>query len=69
MNDNEAEWISRLKGPLVDNLDNQTDDEDTVQQRNSPTWVGYNSLVSKKFPLTRVIAPTLLPAPSHEWQA
>lgn len=35
---------------------------------NIPTWSGYNSLVNRVNPVTRIGAPPLLASPAHEWQ-
>ena len=41
--------------------------ENDEDQARVPVWSGYNSLVNKALPVTRVGAPPLVTHPPHEW--
>ena len=53
---------------IRDSETGQGDGEETVTQRNIPTWSAFNSLIaSELLPITRVGTPPLIAAPAHEW--
>ena len=63
-----ARTLGETEETLAGDETGQGDGEETVTQRNIPTWSAYNSLIaSELLPITRVGTPPLIAAPAHEW--
>ena len=64
----DAAWLLARSRLMPEHQPDLLPSVEDANLNNIPPWSGYNSLISKELPVTRVGTPPLLAAPAHEWQ-